>query len=83
MSYLAYEELEESSTTLPRLWYNTTSIASLTSSIPLRTVRFRDPITDTVRFEKESAPKEVFNPKFQAPCDTIFPSSGQNVTLIR
>jgi hypothetical protein len=83
MSYLAYEELEESSTTLPRLWQNTTSIASLTASIQSRSVRFREPITDTVRFEKESAPKEVFNPKFQVPCDTVFPSSGQLVTLIR
>ena len=83
MSYLALEELEESSSTLPRLWNHTTSIASLTANIASRSVRFREPITDTVRFEKESAPQDVFNPKFQPPCDTVFPSSGQNVTLIR
>ena len=83
MSYFALEELEESASTLPRLWNNTTSIASLTASISSRSVRFREPITDTVRFEKESAPQDVFNPKFQVPCDTVFPSSGQHVTLIR
>jgi hypothetical protein len=83
MSYLALEELEESSSTLPRLWNHTTSIASLTADIASRSVRFREPITDTVRFEKESAPQDVFNPKFQVPCDTVFPSSGQPITLIR
>jgi hypothetical protein len=83
MSYLALEELEESSSTLPRLWNNTTSIASLTSAIASRSVRFREPITDTVRFEKESAPQDVFNPKFQVPCDTVFPSSGQQINLVR
>jgi hypothetical protein len=91
MSYLAYEELEESSVTMVRSWRpDPSTFADLAvASIPNRSVRFQDPIQMTVRFEKDSAPTDLsFRPSFQVPCDTVFPSSSiyketKEVTLIR
>ena len=86
MSYFSYEELEVSSVTLPKLWRPDSSVPPLdVAPIPNRSVHFQDPITNTVQFEKDSAPMDLsFHPSFQVPCDTIFPSSkNKQVTLIR
>jgi hypothetical protein len=74
MSYISFSELEESSSMTQRFWKGDPLQDQV--KIPSRSVRFREPITDTVRFNKEEPSTEIESiVKFQVPCDTIRPSS--------
>lgn len=87
MSYASYEELtylsyEDMNTFTPpsRPWFTNPVLDEPIQQI--RSVRFKEPITETLVFDKDSPPEET-KFSFQVACDTIRPNNQSSIQLIR
>ena len=81
LDYTPYSELS-SYTTQDRAWLNNPVVDE--PFVMNRSVRFKEPITETVVFDKDSPPIETPTFTFQIACDTVRPVVNQSsLFLIR
>jgi hypothetical protein len=88
MSYASYEELkylsyEDMYTYTPptRPWFNN----PVSDDEPVqqnRSVRFKEPITETIEFDKDAAPEDTPKFAFQVACDTVRPATNQSTLFL-
>lgn len=87
MSYVSYEELTYLSyedmhtyTSPSRPWFNNPVLDEPVQQ--KRSVQFKEPITETVEFDKDAPPEDTPKFSFQIACDTIRPSINQSSVFL-